>query len=61
MTEKKEKLFITPGLHEEIDRFRSLLKASSNDDHILITGPRGVGKSLFLQTLLEQDKNHEYI
>lgn len=71
MTEEKEKYFETPGLKQKVNDFKALLKASlkedatsseedknasSEKDHILIIGPRGVGKSLFLQICMEQLK-----
>jgi len=59
MAEKKEKYFITPELQTETDSFKALLEASSEDDHILIVGPRGVGKSLFLQICMEHFKLKE--
>lgn len=53
---EKNNLFPTPGLHNAIRNFNLLLTASKKSqscDHILIRGPRGTGKSYFLQLALE--------
>jgi len=50
--------FTMPGLQYQSNRFKTLLKASSETNHILIQGPRGTGKSFFLQVFREQYPNH---
>lgn len=47
--ETPKKFFPMPGIHNEIVRFRKLLKSSPFYTHILIRGPRGVGKTYFLR------------
>lgn len=54
MRATEKELVITPGIQEDVDIFKALLDASKEKPyHILITGPRGVGKSLFLQKCIE--------
>lgn len=49
---KKRQLYLTPGLKAEAEKFHKLLKGSSPDHHILISGPRGTGKSYFLESYM---------
>ncbi len=44
---KEKEWIITPGLIQRVEKFRAHLKAAKGDP-ILITGPTGVGKTLFL-------------
>ncbi|MGB3212992.1 MAG: sigma 54-interacting transcriptional regulator [Desulforhopalus sp.] len=46
-----KKFIQLPGTRKESDRLISLLRASSDEDHILIRGPRGCGKSYFLNII----------
>jgi len=53
---QNKKFYDLPGLQHEADRFRKLLDISKDDDHILIRGPRGAGKSYFFQVFLNHKK-----
>lgn len=44
-----QKFFPLPGLEAATDRFKQLLAKSAPNNHILIRGPRGSGKSYFAQ------------
>ena len=58
--EEKNQFFAMPGLRNEIIRFNRLLNRFP-DDHILIKGPRGTGKSYFLQIAEKHYKGRDSI
>ncbi|TKB26505.1 AAA family ATPase [Desulfopila sp. IMCC35006] len=51
----------TPGLKYQIDRFNAMLQKANPFDHILIRGPRGTGKSFFLELFQEHPKGQPEI
>jgi transcriptional regulator of acetoin/glycerol metabolism len=60
MMDEDTQFFELPGIHDEIESLNRQLDAAHDHlDHIVITGPTGVGKSQFVRIVKERLWNYK--